>query len=138
MRDNEKVRNVSDDKQNVYKPVIIVTLILAIVIGCFIWFGIKNPNVFSNIRDLTITLIAFLFFIIGTVLAVLFFNLSSRIEDARTAIDQAMDKADGKVEELGGKISEILIKILEPVLDTKSRKAGILDIFKSMKENKEK
>lgn len=138
MRDNEKVRNVSDDKQNVYKPVIIVTLILAIVIGCFIWFGIKNPNVFSNIRDLTITLIAFLFFIIGTVLAVLFFYLSSRIEDARTAIDQAMDKADGKVEELGGKISEILIKILEPVLDTKSRKAGILDIFKSMKENKEK
>ena len=138
MRDNEKVRNVSDDKQNVYKPVIIVTLILAIVIGCFIWFGIKNPNIFSNIRDLTITLIAFLFFIIGTVLAVLFFYLSSRIEDARTAIDQAMDKADGKVEELGGKISEILIKILEPVLDTKSRKAGILDIFKSMKENKEK
>ena len=138
MRDNEKIRNISDDKQNVYKPVIIVTLIVAVVIGCFIWFGIKNPKVFSNIRDLTISLIAFVFFIIGTALAVLFFYLSSRIDDAKNSIDQAMNKADGKVEELGDKISEILIKILEPVFDTKSRKAGILDMFRTMKENKEK
>ena len=137
MRDNEKVRNVSDDKQNVYKPVIIVTLIVAVVIGCFIWFGIKNPKVFSNIRDLTISLIAFVFFIIGTALSVLFFYLSSRIDGAKNSIDQAMNKADGKVEELGDKISEILIKILEPVFDAKSKKAGILDIFKTIKENKE-
>lgn len=138
MRDNEKIRNISDDKQNIYKPVIIVTLILAVVIGCFIWFGIKNPNVFSNVRDFTITLFAFLFFVISTALAVLFFYLSSRINDAKAAIDQAMTKADGKVEELGGKITEILKQILEPVFDTKSKKAGVLNIFKAMKENKEK
>ena len=138
MRDNEKIRNISDDKQNIYKPVMIVTLILAVVIGCFIWFGIKNPNVFSNVRDLTITLIAFLFFVISTALAVLFFYLSSRISDAKAAIDQAMTKADGKVEELGDKITEILKQILEPVFDTKSKKAGVLNIFRAMKENKEK
>ncbi len=138
MRDNEKIRNISDDKQNIYKPVIIVTIILAVVIGCFIWFGIKNPNVFSNVRDLTITLIAFLFFVISTALAVLFFYLSSRISDAKAAIDQAMTKADGKVEELGDKITEILKQILEPVFDTKSKKAGVLNIFRAMKENKEK
>ena len=138
MRDNEKIRNISDDKQNIYKPVVIVTLILAVVIGCFIWFGIKNPNVFSNVRDLTITLIAFLFFVISTALAVLFFYLSSRISDAKAAIDQAMTKADGKVEELGDKITEILKQILEPVFDTKSKKAGVLNIFRAMKENKEK
>ena len=138
MRDNEKIRNISDDKQNIYKPVVIVTLILAVVIGCFIWFGIKNPNVFSNVRDLTITLITFLFFVISTALAVLFFYLSSRISDAKAAIDQAMTKADGKVEELGDKITEILKQILEPVFDTKSKKAGVLNIFRAMKENKEK
>ena len=138
MRDNEKIRNISDDKQNIYKPVIIVTLILSVVIGCFIWFGIKNPNVFSNVRDFTITLIAFLFFVISTALAVLFFYLSSRISDAKAAIDQAMTKADGKVEELGDKITEILKQILEPVFDTKSKKAGVLNIFRTMKENKEK
>ena len=138
MRNNEKIRNISDDKQNIYKPVMIVTLILAVVIGCFIWFGIKNPNVFSNVRDLTITLIAFLFFVISTALAVLFFYLSSRISDAKAAIDQAMTKADGKVEELGDKITEILKQILEPVFDTKSKKAGVLNIFRAMKENKEK
>lgn len=138
MRDNEKIRNISDDKQNIYKPVIIVTLILAVVIGCFIWFGIKNPNVFSNVRDFTITLIAFLFFVIGTALAVLFFYLTSRINNAKTAIDQAMTKADGKVEELGEKITEILIQILEPVFNTKSKQAGVLNIFRAIKENKEK
>ena len=138
MRDNEKIRNISDDRQNIYKPVIIVTLVLAVVIGCFIWFGIKNPNVFSNVRDFTITLIAFLFFVIGTALAVLFFYLSSRISDAKTAIDQAMTKADGKVEELGDKITEILKQILEPVFKKKKKKAGILNIFRTMKENKEK
>lgn len=138
MRDNEKIRNISDDKQNIYKPVMIVTLILAVVIGCFIWFGIKNPNVFSNVRDFTITLITFLFFVISTALAVLFFYLSSRISDAKAAIDQAMTKADGKVEELGDKITEILKQILEPVFDTKSKKAGVLNIFRAMKENKEK
>lgn len=133
MREDEKIRNITDDRQNVYKPIIIVTVILAVLIGCFIWFGIKNPNVFSNVRDFTITMLAFVFFIISTVLAVLFFYLSSRIEDAKKEIDQAMDKADGKVEELGDKVSEILVKILEPVFDTTSKKAGILNIISMLK-----
>ena len=133
MREDDKVRNLSDDRQNIYKPIIIVTVILAVLIGCFIWFGIKNPKVFSNIRDLTITLFAFLFFVISTLLAVLFFYLSGRIGNAKKEIDQAMNTADGKVEELGNKISEILIKILEPVFDTTSKKAGILNIISMLK-----
>ena len=133
MREDEKIRNLSDDKQNIYKPIIIAAIILALLIGCYIWFGIKNPNVFSNIRDLTITVFAFLFFIVSTVLAVLFFYLSGRIEDAKKEIDKAMNKADGKVEELGDKITEILIKILEPVFDTTSKKAGILNIISMLK-----
>lgn len=133
MREDEKIRNLSDDRQNVYKPIIIVTVVLAILIGCFIWFGVKNPNVFSNVRDLTITLFAFVFFVINTVLAVLFFYLSGRLEYSKKEIDQAMNKADGKVEELGDKISEILVKILEPVFDTTSKKAGILNIISMLK-----
>ena len=133
MREDEKIRNLSDDRQNVYKPIIIVTVVLAILIGCFILFGVKNPNVFSNVRDLTITLFAFVFFVINTVLAVLFFYLSGRLEYSKKEIDQAMNKADGKVEELGEKISEILVKILEPVFDTTSKKAGILNIISMLK-----
>ena len=138
MREKEKLLNQNDDKQNISVPVFWSVAAVCILIGLLIWFGIKNPNVFSNVRDLTITLIAFLFFVISTALAVLFFYLSSRISDAKAAIDQAMTKADGKVEELGDKITEILKQILEPVFDTKSKKAGILNIFRTMKENKEK
>ena len=133
MRGDEIIQNKIDDKQNIYKPIIIVTVILLCIIGCFIWLGIKNPVVFSNIRDLTITLIAFLFFIIGVTLAILFFYFASKIEDARVEIDQALSKADGKVEDLGDKITEILKKILDPVFASKSNKAGILNVFKIFK-----
>ena len=133
MREDEKIHNITDDRKNIYKPVIVVTVILAVLISSFIWFGIKYPKVFSNMRDLTISLFAFVFFVISTVLGILFFYLSARIEDAKKEIDQAMNKADGKVEELGDKVSEILIKILEPVFDTTSKKAGILNIISMLK-----
>lgn len=133
MRENEKIRNEIEDKQNVIKPVIIVTVILAVIIGCYIWLGIKEPKVFSNIRDLTITMITVMFFIISTVLAVLFFYLSAKIEDARTAIDQAMTTADGKVEELGDKITEILKQILEPIYESQSAIAGVMNVLKILK-----
>lgn len=138
MRDTEKIKNTAEDKTKVYKPVIIVTVILVIIIGLYIWLGIKYPVVFGNIRDLTITLIAVLFFIISAAIAVLCFYLSARIENAKLKIDEAVSTADGKVEETGEQISDILKKILEPVIESETHKAGILRVLSALKKKEAK
>lgn len=133
MRDSEKIKNVQDDKKNIERPVICVTIVLIVLIGVIIWFGIRNPVVFSAIRDFLITFTALFFFILGVVLSVLCFYLTSRINDAKIKIDEAVTAADGKVVELGEKIEEILRKILEPVIQAQSESAGFLHIFSRRK-----
>lgn len=134
MRDDEKIRNEDDNKKNIYRPIIIVTIILLVIIGVFIWFGLKNPVIFRNIRDMIITLGAVILFIIGAAVAVLCFFLSSRINDAMVQLDEALSDADGKIEELGDKVTEILMKILMPVFNMKSNEAGIMRIFSKKTE----
>ena len=136
MRDSEKIKNEADDNKNILKPIIIVTVILLLIAGAFIWFGIKNPAVFSNVRDLTITLCALLMFILGIVITVLCIILTSRIKSAMIQIDDALSNADGKIEELGYKVTEILKKILIPIFNLKTNEAGIVNTFNT--ENKER
>ena len=132
MRDNEKIKNQTDDKSNIYKPILIVTVVLVVIIGCYIWLGVKKPVIFGNIRDLTITLIFFVLFVINTVLAVLFFIFAARIENAKEKIDEVMTNADGKVEEAGDQITIILKKILEPVFESSANNAGILKVLSTL------
>ena len=104
MRESEKIKNMQDDKKHIDRPVIWVTAILIVIIGIMIWFGVRNPVVFSAIRDFLITFLALLFFILGVALSVLCFLLISKINIAKIKIDEAVTFADGKVVVLGEKI----------------------------------
>lgn len=134
MRDNEKIKNVQDDKKNIERPVICAAIILVVIIGVMIWLGIRNPDVFSTVRDFLITFTALFFFILGLALSILCFLLSSKIDDAKIKIDEAVIAADGKVVELGEKVEDILKKILEPVIQAESETAGFLHIFSKKKK----
>ncbi|MBQ4513584.1 MAG: hypothetical protein II969_11375 [Anaerolineaceae bacterium] len=133
MRESEKIKNMQDDKKHIDRPVIWVTAILIVIIGIMIWFGVRNPVVFSAIRDFLITFLALLFFILGVALSVLCFLLISKINIAKIKIDEAVTFADGKVVVLGEKIEEILKQILEPVIKAQSETAGFLHIFSKRK-----
>ncbi len=133
MRENEKKLNVQDDENNIDAPIFWLTAFLVLLIGIMIWFGIKRPVIFGNIRDFLITMAAAVSFLISIVLAFLFFFLASRIKGARKQVDEALATADGKVEELALEIEKILRKILEPLIGMQSKKAGILHIFQRKK-----
>ncbi len=133
MRDNEEILNKKDDKRNIYTPIIWAAAAVLILLGLLIWFGIKQPVLFNNLRDLVLTIILFLLFIIGGATAVIFFILAARINSARTGLDEIISKADGKVEELADKTVIVLQKILEPFIKAETDKAGILSIFSKKK-----
>ena len=138
MRDNEKIKNSQDDRINVERPVILITCGLIAIIGIMVCLGIRNPVIFSTVRDFLITFAALFIFIISAALAILCFFLSSRINNAKIKLDELLTSADGKVEELGEKIEEILKKIIEPVIKTESKTAGILHIFSKRKTENHK
>ena len=129
MREEEKIRNQRDEKQDIVTPVIWAAAAVCAIIGLFIWFGIKQPNLFNNIRDLVLTLILFLVFIFNTVVAIFSFLIAGRLNNARDQLDKAITAGDGKVEELADKTVILLGKILEPFINIESSKAGILSIF---------
>ena len=129
MRESEQIKNIQDNKKNIDHPVIWVAAILIIIIGMMIFLGVRNTDIFSAIRNFLITFIALLFFILGIALSVICFILSSKVNDAKIKIDEAVTSADGKVVEMGEKIEEILEQILEPVIKAQSETAGFLHIF---------
>ena len=122
MRENEKKLNVQDDENNISTPVFWVTALVVILVGVMIWFGIKNPDIFSDLRNLLITLVSITLFILGAAAAVLCFFLASRLKDARKQVDEGLSTADGKVEEIAVLIEDLLRKILEPFISAKSKK----------------
>ena len=126
-------RQEKEDEKYVKRPVVIVTAVLIVITGCLVYFGIKNRAVVLCVRDLVITVCALLLFLVGAVLAFLCFYLSSRIDDAKIAVDGALKSADGKIEELAEKITDILKKILEPFIGVKSSGAGIMQLFRKNK-----
>lgn len=129
MRENEKKLNLADDKKSIQTPVGLAAAVF-ILLGCFLaWLAVKKPEALSGLRDLLITLFVFLLFVIGIVLTVLMFLLSSRIDGAKVKIDEVISSADGKTEELADKITEILKSILNPFIEAKSRNSGIKHLF---------
>jgi len=129
MREQEKKYNSIEDKNNISRPVIIVVTILILLILSLIWFGIKDRAVFSCVRDFVITLTLFFFFLVNIVLAILAFLIAYRVENSRSMIDEFSKKADITIEDLADKITKILQRILAPVIEMKSKEAGLLRIF---------
>ncbi len=129
MRENDKNLNAQDDQKHIVTPVIWAAVSVAVLIGILIWFGVKDPVIFGDIRDLLITSVSIVLFLIGTVLAALCFILASRLKDARKQVDESLSKADGKVEELAVKIEEILRNILNPFIQAKAKTAGIMHLL---------
>lgn len=136
MRENEKKLNEIEDQNNVNRPVIWVVVCLVLLVGVMVWFGIKDPAIFSDISNLVICLFALVFFLLGSVVAFLCFYLSSRIDNAKSEIDKLLTLADGKVEELADKIIILLKKILEPFVEVSAKTAGIFHVFSEKKTEK--
>ena len=125
MRENEKKLNIADDQKNIQTPVLLAALVFVLLAELLAWFAVKKPEVVSSLRDFLITLFVFLLFVIGIVLTALMFYLSSRIDDAKTKIDEVASTADGKIDELADKITDILRSILNPFIEAKSKSSGL-------------
>ncbi len=130
MNTEKEIRQAKENEKYVDRPVVFVVAGLILTIGCLVYFGIKNRAVLLCVRDLIISICAFLLFVIGLVLAILCFFLSNKIDDAKAAIADALKLADGKVEILAENITEIFRMILNPFLEMKSRSAGVLRVLK--------
>ena len=133
MRENEQIRNMKEDKESIHRPVILVTVLLVILIGVMIWFGWKEPKIFSNVRDFIITFTVFIMFLIWLLAAVLCIFLTSRLKDGRVKLDEVLSKADGSIEEIGAKIESILMDILNPIIDTMAKSRGFMSLFSRKK-----
>ncbi len=133
MRESERKLNVQDDEEHISTPVFWTVFFVIALIGIMIWFGIKNPVIFGNIRDLLITIVSIFLFLIGTALAIICFLLASRLVGARKQVDESLSRADGKVEDIAVKIEEILRKILDPFIKGKSKTAAVLHILRKKK-----
>lgn len=133
MRENEQIRNMKEDKESIHRPVILVTVLLVILIGVMIWFGWKEPKIFSNVRDFIITFTVFIMFLIWLLAAVLCIFLTSRLKDGRVKLDEVLSKADGSIEEIGAKIEIILMDILNPIIDAMAKSRGFMSLFSRKK-----
>lgn len=130
MNTKNEVRQAKENEKYVDRPIVIVIACLILLIGCLVYFGIKDRAVLLCVRDLVITICAFLLFVLGTALAVLCFLLARKVDDAKVDIAGVLKMADGKIEELAEKITDILRMILNPFIEMKSKNAGVLRVFK--------
>lgn len=133
MRENEQIRNMKEDKQTIHRPVILVTVLIVILIGVMIWFGWKEPKIFSNVRDFIITFTVFIMFLIWLLAAVLCIFLTSRLKNGRVKLDEVISKADGSIEEIGAKVENILMDILNPIIDAMAKSRGFMSLFSRKK-----
>ena len=134
MRENELKNNQIEESEKIRRPVWIAFCVAAVLTAVLIIVGIKDPDAVKSIRDLTITLAIFILFVLGAVVAVLSFFLSSKIETARGQIDEALSQADGKVEELADRVTDLLKSILSPFIRFSSNRAGISNVISERKE----
>ena len=104
-----------------------------ILIGVMIWFGWKEPKIFSNVRDFIITFTVFIMFLIWLLAAVLCIFLTSRLKNGRVKLDEVISKADGSIEEIGAKVENILMDILNPIIDTMAKSRGFMSLFSRKK-----
>ena len=104
-----------------------------ILIGVMIWFGWKEPKIFSNVRDFIITFTVFIMFLIWLLAAVLCIFLTSRLKNGRVKLDEVISKADGSIEEIGAKVENILMDILNPIIDAMAKSRGFMSLFSRKK-----
>ncbi|MBQ6342797.1 MAG: hypothetical protein IJI41_06720 [Anaerolineaceae bacterium] len=125
----ENQTKIEEEKKFIQLPIVIICLVLVVIIGIFIFFGVKNTDIFKDIRDLTITLITFIMFIINLLFIILCFMLTSKIDVAKLEIRKLLEKADVEMDVIADKITKILRSILDPVIKAESKKAGLLSLF---------
>ena len=133
MRANDEKLNSEEDRKQVIRPVIAAVLVFTLLSACFVWLAVKQPNALISLRDLLVTLVIFILFVLGIILTIVFIILAGRVGGARTQIDQVLSTADGKIEELADKVTDLLRAILNPFLEMKSRSAGLLHILSRKK-----
>ena len=56
MEENNISNDYENEQKQVARPIIIVSAILAVLVAVMVWFGIKEPAIFEDIRDLIIVL----------------------------------------------------------------------------------
>ena len=128
MNENNDAR-LAEEKKFIRLPIIITCLTLVVIIGLFVYFGVKRTDIFQSIRDLTITLVTLMLFIINLVLIILCFIITSKIDYAKIEIKMLLEKVDVEIDDLADKITKILRSILDPIIEAESKKAGLLRIF---------
>ncbi len=130
MREEFVEQSKKDDNENIKKHVswawvIFIVLVAAVSVGAVV-YGFPV----GNIRDLLLTLLIVIMFIINIVLIWLYVMTTEKIGTAKVEIIKAAQAADGKTEELTDRIAEIMERVLDPVVDLKSFGAGIKNIFR--------
>ena len=128
MNENNDAR-LAEEKKFIRLPIIITCLTLVVIIGLFVYFGVKRTDIFQSIRDLAITLVTLMLFIINLVLIILCFIITSKIDYAKIEIKMLLEKVDVEIDDLADKITKILRSILDPIIEAESKKAGLLRIF---------
>lgn len=123
------VTRLEEEKKFIKLPIIITCLVLVIIIGIFIYFGVNRTDIFKSVRDLTITLVTFILFIINLLMIVLCFIITSKIDFAKSEIKKLLEKVDVEIDVLADKITNILRDILNPIIKAESKKAGLLSLF---------
>lgn len=123
------VTRLEEEKKFIKLPIIITCLVLVIIIGIFIYFGVNRTDIFKSVRDLTITLVTFILFIINLLMIVLCFIITSKIDVAKSEIKKLLEKVDVEIDVLADKITNILRDILNPIIKAESKKAGLLSLF---------
>lgn len=123
------VTRLEEEKKFIKLPIIITCLVLVIIIGIFIYFGVNRTDIFKSVRDLTITLVTFILFIINLLMIVLCFIITSKIDVAKSEIKKLLEKVDDEIDVLADKITNILRDILNPIIKAESKKAGLLSLF---------
>jgi len=123
------VTRLEEEKKFIKLPIIITCLVLVIIIGIFIYFGVNRTDIFKSVRDFTITLVTFVLFIINLLMIVLCFIITSKIDVAKSEIKKLLEKVDVEIDVLADKITNILRDILNPIIKAESKKAGLLSLF---------
>ena len=126
---SKDVTRLEEEKKFIKLPIIITCLVLVIIIGIFIYFGVNRTDIFKSVRDLTITLVTFILFIINLLMIVLCFIITSKIDVAKSEIKKLLEKVDVEIDVLADKITNILRDILNPIIKAESKKAGLLSLF---------
>ena len=128
MEEKNISNNYENEQKQVATPIIIVSAVLVVLVAVMIWFGIKEPAIFEDIRDLIITLTVFVMIIVTAAIAVLCFFLNSKVDDAKAQLTPLIHSADGKIEEIAEKTADVIETLMHPLVAFKAKRSSIWDI----------